>query len=147
MFPFWKQCYIYLPLLLPLPLLVDWMRAACVLSHFSRVQPFAILWTLVHLAALSMGFSRQEYWSRLPRPRPAGISWPRGRTHLSYVSCIGRWVLYDSTSASCTAHRLNIEYVHPNFVCGSLTTIVMVFFLIVFLLAAFWSSLIRAGFF
>ena len=33
---------------------------ACVLSHFSRVRLFVMLWTVAHLAALSMGFSRQE---------------------------------------------------------------------------------------
>ena len=27
-----------------------------------------ILWTVVHQAPLSMGFSRQEYWSGLPSP-------------------------------------------------------------------------------
>ena len=35
----------------------------CVLSHFSQAQLFATLWTVAHQAALSMGFSRQEYWS------------------------------------------------------------------------------------
>ena len=34
----------------------------------SRVQLFAILWTVVHWAPLSMGFPRQEYWSGLPLP-------------------------------------------------------------------------------
>ena len=38
----------------------------CVLSHFSRVWLFATLWTVAHQAPLSMGFSRQEYWSGLP---------------------------------------------------------------------------------
>ena len=33
------------------------------LSHFSRVQLFATLWTIAHQAPLSMGFSRQECWS------------------------------------------------------------------------------------
>ena len=33
------------------------------LSHFSHAQLFATLWTVSHQAALSMGFSRQEYWS------------------------------------------------------------------------------------
>ena len=42
----------------------------CMLSHFSRVQPFATLWTVAHQAPLSMGFSRQEYWSGLPFPSP-----------------------------------------------------------------------------
>ena len=32
------------------------------LSPFSHVQLFVTLWTVAHLAPLSMGFSRQEYW-------------------------------------------------------------------------------------
>ena len=44
---------------------------ASVLSHFSPVRLFATLWTVAHQAAVSMGFSRQEYWSGLPCP-PAG---------------------------------------------------------------------------
>ena len=35
------------------------------LSRFSRVQLFAILWTEAHQASLLMEFSRQEYWSGL----------------------------------------------------------------------------------
>ena len=38
------------------------------LSHFSYAQLFATLWTVAHQAPLSIGFSRQEYWSRLPCP-------------------------------------------------------------------------------
>ena len=44
---------------------------ACMLSCFSHVWLFATLWTIAHQAPLSMGFSRQEYWSGLPCP-PAG---------------------------------------------------------------------------
>ena len=36
---------------------------ACILSHFSRVWLFVTLWTIACQAALSVGFSRQEYWS------------------------------------------------------------------------------------
>ena len=43
----------------------------CVCSHFSRVRFFETLWTVARQAPLSMGFSRQEYWSGLPCP-PAG---------------------------------------------------------------------------
>ena len=32
-------------------------------KSLSHVQLFAILWTVVHKASLSLGFSRQEYWS------------------------------------------------------------------------------------
>ena len=33
------------------------------LNHFSRVQLFVTPWTVACQAPLSMGFSRQEYWS------------------------------------------------------------------------------------
>ena len=42
----------------------------CVLSHFSRVRLLVTPWTVAHQAPLSMGFSRQEYWSGLPCPPP-----------------------------------------------------------------------------
>ena len=41
---------------------------SCVLSHFSHVWIFVTLWAVAHRATLSMGFSRQEYWSGLPSP-------------------------------------------------------------------------------
>ena len=37
----------------------------CVKS-LSRVRLFTTLWTVARQAPLSMGFSRQEYWSGLP---------------------------------------------------------------------------------
>ena len=40
------------------------------LSHLSRVQPFATPWTKACQAPLSTGFSRQEYWNGLPFPSP-----------------------------------------------------------------------------
>ena len=40
----------------------------CMLSRFSRVQLFVTLWTVALQAPLSIGFSRQEYWSGLPFP-------------------------------------------------------------------------------
>ena len=42
----------------------------CILSRFSHVQLFATLWTVACQVPLSMGFSRQEYWSGLPCPPP-----------------------------------------------------------------------------
>ena len=38
----------------------------CVLSHLSHVRLFVTLGTVVCQAPLSMGFSRQEYWSEFP---------------------------------------------------------------------------------
>ena len=46
---------------------------ACMLSH---VQPLAAPCTLACQAPLSMGFSRQEYWSGLPFPSPGDLVGP-----------------------------------------------------------------------
>ena len=40
------------------------------LSRFSHVRLCATLWSVACQAPLSMEFSRQEYWSGLPRPSP-----------------------------------------------------------------------------
>ena len=44
------------------------------LSHFSRVQLCVTPWTAAHQALLSMGLSRQEYWSGLPFPSPLVVA-------------------------------------------------------------------------
>ena len=49
---------------------------ACMLSCFSCVRLFVTPWTVTHQAPLSMGFSRQEYWSRLPYPPPGDLPNP-----------------------------------------------------------------------
>ena len=36
----------------------------------------AILWTVAHQTPLSMGFSKQEYWSGLPCPPPEDLPNP-----------------------------------------------------------------------
>ena len=51
----------------------EWIKNACMLSHFSHVQLFATLWTVAHQAPLSMGFSRQDHWSGLPCPPPGDL--------------------------------------------------------------------------
>ena len=44
--------------------------------YLSRVRLFATPWTVAHQAPLSMGFSRQEYWSGLPFPSPGDLPNP-----------------------------------------------------------------------
>ena len=68
----WIECSLWLTIL---PHHVYKYR--CVLSPFSCVRIFATLWTVVYQAPLSMGFSRQEYWSGLPCP-PPGIFLTQG---------------------------------------------------------------------
>ena len=42
----------------------------CVCELLSYVQLFATPWNVTHQAPLSMGFSKEEYWSGLPFPSP-----------------------------------------------------------------------------
>ena len=46
------------------------------LNCFSRVQLFMIPWTVACQAPLSMGLSRQEYWSGWPFPSPGDLPDP-----------------------------------------------------------------------
>ena len=46
------------------------------MKSLSRVRPFATLWTIAYEAPPSMEFSRQEYWSGLPRPSPGDLPHP-----------------------------------------------------------------------
>ena len=46
------------------------------MNSLSRVRLFVTPWTVARQAPLSMGFSRQEYWSRLPFPSPGDLPNP-----------------------------------------------------------------------
>ena len=54
----------------------DERYAAALLSHLSCVQLSATPCTAAHQAPLSMGFSRQEYYSGLPCPPPGDLPDP-----------------------------------------------------------------------
>ena len=45
-------------------------------KSLSRVRLFVTPWTVAHQAPLSMGFSRQEYWSGLLFPSPGDLPDP-----------------------------------------------------------------------
>ena len=62
---------------------------ARMLSHFSHVRLFAILWTVPHQASLSMSFSRHEHWSGLVSP-PGDLPDPRTKP-VSLMSCLLLW--------------------------------------------------------
>ena len=47
------------------------------MKSLSRVQLFVTLWTVVHQAPPSMGFSRREFWSGSPFPSPGDLPNPR----------------------------------------------------------------------
>ena len=65
------------------------------LCCFSCVQFFATPWTVAHQVLLSMGFSKQEYWSRLPFPPPGDLPDP-GTEHTS-LAWAGRFFITEPT--------------------------------------------------
>ena len=62
-------------------------------KSLSHVQLFATPWTAAYQAPPSMGFSRQEYWGRLPLPSPKiGTSkhlLPFVITFVTFLKCLG----------------------------------------------------------
>ena len=55
-------------------------------KFLSRVRLFATPWTVAYQAPLSMGFSRQGFWSGLPFPSPGdppnpGTDWGQQASH------------------------------------------------------------------
>ena len=48
----------------------------CCCVSFSVVTDYTTPWTVARQAPLSMGFSRQEYWSGLPCPPPGDLPDP-----------------------------------------------------------------------
>ena len=73
------------------------------LSHFSHAQLFATLWTIANQAPLSMGFSRQEYWSGLPCSPPGYLPNP-GTKPASFMSPALAGGFF-TTSATIALHK------------------------------------------
>ena len=48
----------------------------CCAQMFSHVWLFATPWSVAHQAALSMGFSQQACWNRMPFPSPGDLPDP-----------------------------------------------------------------------
>ena len=79
----------------------------CVLSHFSHVQLFVTPWTVARQAPLSMGFSRQEYWSGLPCPPPGNLPNPEiVCTSLKPPILAGRFFTSSSTREAHDRHSV-----------------------------------------
>ena len=60
----------------------------CMLSCFSHVQLFSILWTVARQVPLSMGIFQEGLLEWVTMPSSRGSSWLRDGTH---VSCLQRW--------------------------------------------------------
>ena len=56
--------------------LLNMCACTCMLRSFRHVRFCAAPWTAAHQASLSMGFSRQEYWSGSPCSPPGDLPDP-----------------------------------------------------------------------
>ena len=54
-------------------------------EKLSHVRLFVTPWAAAHQAPLSMGFSRQDYWSGVPLPSPNGLVCSLGRNLLLFI--------------------------------------------------------------
>ena len=79
---------------------------ACVTSH---VQLFTTPQTVAHQAPLSMGFIRQEYWSRLPFPSPGDLPDPEVKPGSSALQA-------DSLPLSHLPSKHNLSYLQDGVV-------------------------------
>ena len=73
-----------------------YLERVCTLSLFSHVRLFATPWTAAHLAPLSIGFSKQEYWNGLLCPPPGDLRHPGIEPMSPAAPALGRQVLYHS---------------------------------------------------
>ena len=71
-------------------------------KSLSHVQHFVAPWTVARQAALSMGFSREEYWSELPCPPPRHHPNPG-------IEIIGRRVLINVDNIKKETNVLNTK--------------------------------------
>ena len=74
------------------------------LSPFNCARLFATLWAVAHQAPLSMGFSRQEYWSGLPCPSPGDL--PNPGIELKCLISLALVVRFFTTSVTWEARGI-----------------------------------------
>ena len=87
------------------------------MKSLSRVRLLATSWTAAYQAPLSMGFSRQEYWSGVPLPSPnikRKIEKKKKKSVISPVSIylqeqLWNWILNQFASFSVFLFQMNLE--------------------------------------
>ena len=107
---------------------------SCACSVISIMSNSVMLWTVAHQAPLSMGFSRQEYWSGLPCP-PSGDLPDSGikPASLKFPALVDRFFTTSATSNTeiNRLHMLSLPkiyrilrtYVMPLWFCGKIQSI------------------------
>ena len=66
----------------------------------SLIRLFVTPWTVAHQAPLSMGFSRQEYWTGLPFPSPGDLHDPGNLCLLASNALAGRFFTIEPPGTS-----------------------------------------------
>ena len=82
----------------------------CMLNPFSRVQCFATPWTVAHQAPLSLGFSRQEYWSGLPCPPPGDLPNPGIKPASLMLPALAGSFCTTSTTKEVLSHSNSLHF-------------------------------------
>ena len=80
------------------------------LSH-SVVSNSVVAWTVAHQVPVSMGFSRQEYWTGLSRPPPGDLPNPTQGLNPSRPHC--RQILYHLSHQRSPNISLVASKCHP----------------------------------
>ena len=84
-------------------------------KSLSHVRLFATPWTAAHQAPLSMGLSRQEYWSGVPLPSPICYT----TLPQIYVCFLHLWLYFSFVKSSFVPFKLHIEAI--SYICLCLT--------------------------
>ena len=80
------------------------------LSHFSHVQLCASFWTVACQAPLSVGFSRQKYWSGLPCPLSGYLPHPGIKTmSLMSPALAGRFFTTSATWEALASWKYSLS--------------------------------------
>ena len=87
---------------------------ACELSH---LRLFVTLWTVAHQAPLSMVFSRQKYWNKLPFPTPGDLPYPgiEPASHRLLHWQVDSWLLHHLGSPISLQDAVNYFTVNTSF--------------------------------
>ena len=94
----------------------------CMLSDLGRVRLSTTLWTIAHQAPLSMGFSRQEYWSGLSCPPPGDLPNPELTSKTRKEQVLARIENVEKLESSYTAGGKVDQCRHYGKQFGSLST-------------------------
>ena len=83
----------------------------CACKVTSVVSDSVTLWIIARQAPLSMGFFRQEYWSRLPFPPPGNLP----NSGIEPLLCFLHWQV-DSLPLVPPGHTFPVAYFHHLFI-------------------------------